>query len=210
MPVLVGSQYQVYIPYIWFSYQWAAMTTLSVCIFAGLVNMRITREGQHKIAALTKHRTKCEVLRDGLWRTIDSSELVQGDVVRVQGDDWNLPADMLLLSGAVICNESGLTGESMPVRKFSAINAEADQPYDVHKHSRHTLFAGTEVMQANEETEGAGVTAMVTATGIDTGKGDLIAMILFPTRMVFKYDEVSRCGDPMLLHRPMLPSLACR
>ena len=62
--------------------------------------------------------------------------------VRVRGDGWSLPADMLLLSGAVICNESGLTGESMPVRKFPARNAEPEQKYDAHKHSRHTLFAG--------------------------------------------------------------------
>lgn len=147
------------------------------------------RQGQQTIATLTKQRTDCEVLRDSQWVTVDSSELAPGDVVRIKAHDWSLPADMLLLSGAVITNESGLTGESMPVRKFTAGSAEPGQAYDPHTHARNTLFAGTNVLQAKAEGEGEEVAAMVTATGIDTGKGELIASILYPKAMVFKYDE---------------------
>ena len=33
------------------------------------------------------------------------------------------------------------------------------------------------------------MTALVTATGIDTGKGELIASILYPQPIMYKYDE---------------------
>ena len=107
----------------------------------------------------------------------------------MQGDEWKLPADLLLLSGAVIVNESGLTGESMPVRKFSAANADAGEKYWPQKHKRHTLYAGTVVLQSIVEGDEPHVTALVVATGIDTGRGDLVASILYPVPIMFRYEE---------------------
>ena len=57
--------------------------------------------------------------------------------------------------------------------------------YSATKDEKHTLFAGTTLLQADAQ----GCTAVVTQTGIRTAKGDLVSMILYPAEMVFEYDE---------------------
>lgn len=59
---------------------------------------------------------KTWVLRDGEWQQLESSELVEGDRARVEAGD-RVPADGLLSGGAVLVDESLLTGESLPVEK---------------------------------------------------------------------------------------------
>ena len=43
------------------------------------------------------------------------------------------------------------------------------------------------------------VTAVAVATGMDTSKGDLLSVILFPASMIFKYDEELTVVITMLL-----------
>ncbi|MEL0167277.1 MAG: HAD-IC family P-type ATPase [Pseudomonadaceae bacterium] len=68
-------------------------------------------------AILGISRTHSLVWRDGELRTLDSSELVPGDLVSLQAGD-KVPADLRLLQlKDLACDESMLTGESVPVRK---------------------------------------------------------------------------------------------
>src|SRR5690606_8331776 len=65
------------------------------------------------------------VWRDGQLRTVDSSELVPGDLVSLQAGD-KVPADLRLLQlKDLACDESMLTGESVAVRKHLAATAAA-------------------------------------------------------------------------------------
>lgn len=88
-----------------------------------------------------------------------------------------------------MCNESNLTGEAIPVHKYSSPENdsvyEADSPGGAH----HTLFSGTQVLQAGAGDGSTEALGIVTATGMSTSKGRLLSMILFPEQMVFKYDE---------------------
>jgi len=60
---------------------------------------------------------KAKVRRDGQWQTIDSREVVPGDMVHVGVGDI-VPADLKLLEGTPLeLDESSLTGESLPVTK---------------------------------------------------------------------------------------------
>ncbi|WP_222848975.1 magnesium-translocating P-type ATPase [Trebonia kvetii] len=62
-------------------------------------------------------RHRCVVLRDGHPRTVDVTELVPGDVVDLQLGQV-VPADLRLLAVAGLeCDESVLTGESVPTEK---------------------------------------------------------------------------------------------
>ncbi|HUC58832.1 MAG TPA: magnesium-translocating P-type ATPase [Streptosporangiaceae bacterium] len=62
-------------------------------------------------------RHSCVVLRDGHPRTVDVTELVPGDVVDLQLGQV-VPADLRLLTTAGLeCDESVLTGESLPAEK---------------------------------------------------------------------------------------------
>ena len=62
---------------------------------------------------------KARVIRNGEWQTIDVSELVPGDIVKIRLGDV-IPADILLLEGDYLTvDQSALTGESLPVNKHS-------------------------------------------------------------------------------------------
>ena len=76
-------------------------------------------------AILGMTRTRSLVWRDGQLRTVDSSELVPGDLVSLQAGD-KVPADLRLLQlKDLACDESMLTGESVAVRKHLAATAAA-------------------------------------------------------------------------------------
>lgn len=65
--------------------------------------------------------------RGGKWKTLDASELVPGDIVKVtQGD--NIPADIRLLelnSISMQVEEAALTGESVSVSKTINVMSES-------------------------------------------------------------------------------------
>ncbi len=54
------------------------------------------------------------VQRDGVWQTLAASELVPGDIVKLTLGGI-VPADVRLLEGSILLDQSMLTGESLPV-----------------------------------------------------------------------------------------------
>ncbi|MFV2084422.1 cation-translocating P-type ATPase [Micromonospora sp. LOL_021] len=65
------------------------------------------------------------VLRDGVDRVVPAAELVPGDLVKVTAGDI-VPADLLLTAVTRLrCDESTLTGESVPVRHDDGDSAHA-------------------------------------------------------------------------------------
>ena len=52
--------------------------------------------------------------RDGLWKSLAASELVQGDVVKLSLGAI-VPADVRLVEGSILLDQSMLTGESVPI-----------------------------------------------------------------------------------------------
>ena len=112
---------------------------------------------------------RATVLRDGEWRDIPRSEVVCGDLVRVNAGDV-IPADARLLESRDLhVQEAILTGESLPVEKAVAGAATADE------RTAHTdvLYFGTSV------TTGTG-TARVYATGPATEAGRIAASLARP------------------------------
>lgn len=76
---------------------------------------------------------------------MDPINLVPDDIIVIPPTGCTMPCDAVLLSGKCIVNESMLTGESIPVTKTPPHHSP--DVYDVELHKRHTLFAGTNVMQ---------------------------------------------------------------
>ncbi|MCA1953922.1 MAG: plasma-membrane proton-efflux P-type ATPase [Anaerolinea sp.] len=87
------------------------------------------------------------VCRDGQWQTLPAEQLVPGDVIHIRMGDL-LPADVQLLDGRLLLDQSALTGESLPVEAVGGGNG----------------YTGT-VVQHGE------ATATVTATGTRTRFG---------------------------------------
>src|SRR5215470_349007 len=92
-------------------------------ILAASVGLGFVNEYEAAKTAAALHSSihhRCVVLRDGHPRTIDVTGLVPGDVVDLQLGQV-VPADVRLLSVAGLeCDESVLTGESLPAEKSPA------------------------------------------------------------------------------------------
>jgi H+-transporting ATPase len=58
--------------------------------------------------------TQARVLRDREWRSVPAASLVPGDCVHLRMGDLS-PADVRIADGAVLLDQSALTGESVPV-----------------------------------------------------------------------------------------------
>lgn len=136
------------------------------------------------IHELALRSMKIKVLREGLWNSIESTELVPGDVIEIpQGCE--IPCDVVLVSGGCIMDEATLTGESIPVIKDPLPYIE-DQIYNIEFDKRHSLYEGTKVIQTRNY-GGTNVIGIVTRIGFSTMKGKMVRSILFPKPNKFKF-----------------------
>ena len=118
--------------------------------------------------------------------TVDSSELLPGDVFEIPADGLLLSCDAVLIVGGVVVNESMLTGESVPVTKVAlppAEDAGEQNIFNIDIHKSHVLFCGTQVIQTRSEI----VRAMVIRTAFSTAKGQLVRSIMFPKPAQFRF-----------------------
>ncbi|HET7558718.1 MAG TPA: calcium-translocating P-type ATPase, SERCA-type [Limnochordia bacterium] len=109
----------------------------------------------------------CTVLRGGEVVELPAEALVPGDIVILEGGD-RVPADARLLEAhSVACDESPLTGESVPVDK----HADWVGPHDAALGDRRNLlYMGTALVRGAAR-------AVVVATGMETEIGAIAEMI---------------------------------
>ncbi len=99
---------------------------------------------------------KAKVLRDNKWITCPARELVPGDIIRIRLGDI-VPADVKLLDGDPIeCDESALTGESLPVSRkpgssvySGSIVRQGEIDAVVYATGHHTYFGKTAELVIN-------------------------------------------------------------
>ena len=107
------------------------------------------------------------VIRDGSEMVIDAAELVPGDIIRLEAGDF-VPADSRLLQSVSLkCEESSLTGESVPAEKDAQVPVADNAPLGDRT---NMVFSGCSV------TYGTAV-AVVTATGMDTEMGRIAGLL---------------------------------
>jgi Mg2+-importing ATPase len=91
-------------------------------ILTASIGLGFVNEYRAELAAQALHsqiRHEVAVRRDGAWVSCDVTQLVPGDVVRLQIGEI-VPADVRVLqANGLECDESVLTGESLPVEKTS-------------------------------------------------------------------------------------------
>ena len=110
--------------------------------------------------------SEADVIRDGKMISIPSEELVPGDVIYLEAGD-RVPADGRIIEDTSLeVIEASLTGESLPVEKFSRPLGEETPLAD----RRNLVFMGTIVTHGN-------CRALVTATGSSTEIGRISGLI---------------------------------
>lgn len=117
-------------------------------------------------AIMKMTKTHCMVVREGILQTIDSADLVPGDVVMLQAGD-RVPADIrLFFSKELRCDESALTGEAQPVSKHIDTLPENTSIAD----QKNTAFMGTMVTYGQAR-------GVVTHTGMTTQMGQISDLV---------------------------------
>ncbi|XP_041034671.1 probable cation-transporting ATPase 13A3 [Carcharodon carcharias] len=167
-----------------------AIIVMSICSIAlSLYTARKQYTMLHEMVQ-SHNSIRVTVLRKGsASQIVSSSELVPGDVIIIPQQEMILPCDVVLMNGAVVVNESMLTGESVPVTKTPLPDiCEAgnynDPIFRLQDYKRHVLFCGTLIIQVRPYENY--VKAVVIRTGFLTTKGQLVRSILFPKPVDFK------------------------
>lgn len=95
-------------------------------VFNTILGFFQERKANRALEALAAVLTpKARVKRDGQWQEIEASQIVVGDLVRLEMGS-KIPADgRVMKADALSCNEAVLTGESAAVEKFSGSNTNS-------------------------------------------------------------------------------------
>ncbi len=141
---------------------------LSIVILNAVIGVFQENRAEKAIDALKKMSApSASVIRGGKMQKIPSSELVTGDIIRLESGDM-VPADARLISSnSLKVRESALTGESEACEKDSGIICAENCPLAEMK---NTVFASTNVISGN-------AVAVVTQTGMNTQVGKIAHML---------------------------------
>nr|WP_245292123.1 cation-translocating P-type ATPase [Methylobacterium tarhaniae] len=144
-----------------------ALAILAIVVLNAAMGFIQEARAERAVAALRRmSAARARVVRDGIRREIPATELVPGDVIRIEEGDA-IPADARLIEASALrAGEATLTGESVPVAKDAALLAgEASLGS-----RRNMVFSGTAIVS------GRGV-GIVTATGMRTELGRIAGML---------------------------------
>lgn len=145
----------------------------AVIIFAAVaVNAVIGFTQEYKVSEIIARlkgtlRQAAVVVREDQVHTVESREIVVGDIIVLQQGD-RISADARIISETGLrTNEASLTGESMPVHKETK-PVPADMPVSDRV---NMVYSGTFVEEGTAR-------AVVTATGIGTELGRIASLVL--------------------------------
>lgn len=141
---------------------------LMIVVLNALMGVIQESKAEKALEALKKLSSPhSKVIRDGKESVIEASQLVPGDIIRLEAGDF-VPADARIITSASLrSEESALTGESVPSEK----EAGADVPKDAPLGDRHNmLYSGCGISYGRAK-------AVVTATGMNTEMGKIANLL---------------------------------
>ncbi|NQV11478.1 MAG: plasma-membrane proton-efflux P-type ATPase [Cyanobacteria bacterium] len=143
----------------------------------GVVGFWEEHQAGNAIAALKATLAlKAQVKRDGTWITINTRDLVPGDIILVRLGDI-VPADARLLEGESLeVDQSALTGESLPAVR----------------HSGDVVFSGSIIRRGE-------IKAMVYATGVNTYFGKTAQLVQGVHTVSHFQQAVLKIGNYLIL-----------
>lgn len=144
-----------------------AIAIAIVLLVNALIGFFLEMQARSSMNALKKMDIiTCKVLRDGKLHEINSEKIAPGDLVDLEAGDI-IPADgRLILSNLLQCDESSLTGESLPTLKNIEILVEKTALGD----QLNMVFKGSSVMNGHGR-------VVITGIGKDTELGKITTLV---------------------------------
>lgn len=144
-----------------------AIIILVVVVLNAIMGMVQESKAEKAIDSLkTMSVPAIKVRRNGIVKSVNTEELVVGDIVLIEAGDF-VPADMRIIENSSLkVEEAALTGESVPVYKdVATLNGEV--PLAERK---NMLYSGSSVVYGRGE-------GIVTAIGMDTELGKIATIL---------------------------------
>ncbi|CEP13878.1 hypothetical protein [Parasitella parasitica] len=181
-------QLQILWCYFYLAYWQIGLSDTGVILLAALIKVYVRLKSEKRVKRMAEHVDTCQALRDSAWTRLSTADLVPGDIVKVETGQI-IPVDAAVLRGDIVVDESSLTGEPLPIRKFplrQADNCAMAKDFDCQSSTGKTnsLFSGTTIKQCTLDS-----VALVLKTRTDTDKGQLVQRILFPQPVSFIFNE---------------------
>lgn len=157
------------------------MAVSFVILSGGLASAYFQYRNERNLYKISHLSGEVTANRDSQTVRIPQRDLVPGDVVEIEpGMSFS---DMVLVkSSATLVDESALTGEATPMSKSAIDPATGKELYDHSKHKRHSILAGTSVLETGNSK------AVVLRTASYTARGEFIRDMYSYRRNQFKFD----------------------
>lgn len=145
-----------------------AIAIILIVILNGVLGFIQERKAEKSLQALKELTApKTYVLREGKWAEVSTTELVVGDIVKIESGN-RISSDIRLIeSKSLYVDESALTGESVPSLKHANSIKHDDM---IIADQDNMLFKGTLAVK------GSGI-GIVVATGMQTEMGKIADLI---------------------------------
>jgi hypothetical protein len=177
--------YQLFMLWTWVPLYYFYLATIhgSVIVTGGFAVAWFKFRNDSNLFKMTHIEGEVDCLRNGSVVSVPQSDLVPGDVVQVApGQTYS---DMILVtSEGLLVDESALTGESTPMAKTAVDPNDKETTYNPLLHKKHTISAGTTVLESEVNNN----LAVVLKTGSYTSKGELLREVFSYERHQFKFD----------------------
>jgi H+-transporting ATPase len=124
--------------------RWTEAAVIAVLLLVNsLMGFAQETRAQAALALLRQRLTiNARARRDGQWQILPAAQLVPGDLVHLRAGDV-VPADLKLADGAVLLDESVLTGESLPVERSPGSPAYSGATVSRGEASGEVIATGT-------------------------------------------------------------------
>lgn len=141
---------------------------LAIVIVNAILGVSQENKAEKALEALkTLSAPHARVIRDGQEQIIEAKLLVPGDLIKLEAGDY-IPADARLIKSASLrCEESALTGESLPVEKNALAEVMPNAPLGDRL---NMLYSGCSVVNGT-------ASAIITKTGMNTEMGRIAKLL---------------------------------
>ncbi|CAD8087978.1 unnamed protein product [Paramecium sonneborni] len=156
---------------------------LVITIIQISIELRDVRKNLFKIQKMIRFNVDVKVIRNNNQITIQSKELIPGDLLIIEGHT-KISCDCILIEGNCVMNEAVLTGESVPINKSSLEKSEIF--FQQKGNENKMLFCGTTCLRSYSQ-NGENAKAIVYQTGFQTLKGSLARSIMFNRTQTFSF-----------------------